>query len=211
MSREPGTTAAKARAEAIRSGIDSIAAAFQEVPRLIIEAREAGDWRTLGYPSWQDYVTGEFGTSIIRLDRATRKGWAITLSQAGMSTREIAPVVNASFKTVARDLETVSNDTVNFRVMPRLRWRQDGSRLSLDLGEYRAAVRELAGIYPEDIQPLITDLYESVLQGIYALGSNPGDGKPYTLSLDKFNEMSDGRIQEAVSRLGKILRKIAEG
>src|SRR5437868_3217013 len=111
MTIETSTTAAKERAEAIRSGIDAIADALERVPRLIIEAREAGDWRTLGYASWDDYVKGEFGTSIIKLDKATRQTWAVTLSQAGMSTREIAPVVNVSYKTVQRDLGALSAGT----------------------------------------------------------------------------------------------------
>ncbi len=110
MTAQPAT-AARERADAIRSGIDAIADALESVPRLIIEARKAEDWRTLGYASWDDYVKAEFGTSIIKLDKATRQTWAITLSQAGMSTREIAPVVNVSYKTVQRDLGVLSAGT----------------------------------------------------------------------------------------------------
>ena|SRR6266568_2275125 len=99
----PQTTAAKERADAIRSGIDATAAALQEVPRLVIEAYKADDWRTLGYESWQDYVSGEFGTSLLKLDKATRKTWTLSLKEAGMSTREIAPVTNVSQMQVSRD------------------------------------------------------------------------------------------------------------
>jgi hypothetical protein len=104
MSVETSATAAKERAEAIRSGIDAIAAALQEVPRLIIEARKAEDWKALDYASWDDYVSGEFGMSLIKLDKPTRKQWAIALKDAGMTTREIAPVTNSSQPTVVRDL-----------------------------------------------------------------------------------------------------------
>jgi hypothetical protein len=41
MSIEPTATAAQERPEAIRRGIDSIAAALEEVPQLIIGARKA--------------------------------------------------------------------------------------------------------------------------------------------------------------------------
>jgi hypothetical protein len=104
MSVETTATAARERAEAIRSGIDAIADALQKIPPLIIAAREAEDWKTLGYDSWKDYVTGEFGTSFIKLTKGTRKEWTLALADAGLSTREIAPVVNVGKTQVQRDL-----------------------------------------------------------------------------------------------------------
>lgn len=104
MSIQTNTSAAQQRAEAIRRGIDATAAALADVPRLVIEAHRAEDWRTLGYGTWQDYVTGEFGTSLIKLDRATRQTWTHSLKGAGMSTREIAPVTNVGKTQVQRDL-----------------------------------------------------------------------------------------------------------
>jgi hypothetical protein len=97
------TTAAQERADAIRRGIDAIASALAEVPELVQQAYKADDWRTLGYQSWQDYVYEEFRTSLIKLDVATRKTWTHSLREAGLSTREIAPVTNVSQMQVSRD------------------------------------------------------------------------------------------------------------
>lgn len=48
----------------------------------------------------------------MRLARGERQDMVKMLSDEGMSTRAIAPIVGASFKTVARDTEApVSNDT----------------------------------------------------------------------------------------------------
>ena len=93
------SSAARERADAIRGRIDDLA----DVPRLIATAYQAEDWRTLGYESWEDYVSEEFGTSLIKLNAAMRKQWTRTLKDAGMSTREIAPVTNVSQATVSRD------------------------------------------------------------------------------------------------------------
>lgn len=103
MSVQIAETAARERADAIRRGIDATAEALKEVPRLVIEAHKAADWRTLGYASWNDYVSGEFNTSLLKLDKATRKTWTLSLKDAGMSTREIAPVTNVNQTTVVRD------------------------------------------------------------------------------------------------------------
>ena len=86
------------RADAIRQRIDNLA----EVPALIATAYQAEDWKTLGYESWEAYVSEEFGTSLLKLNTAMRKQWTRTLKDAGMSTREIAPVTNVSQATASR-------------------------------------------------------------------------------------------------------------
>jgi|SRR5271166_1877747 len=97
------TSAAKERAEAIRSGIDAIAAALDKIPPLIIEAYKAEDWTALGYDSWAEYVKVEFGTGLLRLDKTMRKDWTAALKSAGLKQREIAPVTNVSQMQVSRD------------------------------------------------------------------------------------------------------------
>lgn len=94
---------AKERAEDIRTRLDQAADALAEVPELVAQAHKAEDWRALDYGSWQDYVTAEFGTSLVKLDRATRRGWTRSLKDAGLSQREIAPVTNVSQMQVSRD------------------------------------------------------------------------------------------------------------
>jgi hypothetical protein len=116
-------TAARERADAIRSGIDSIAAALDKIPPLIIEAHDADDWKTLGYDSWAAYVEGEYGTSFIKLQKAQRKEWTATLTDAGLTQREIAAVTNVSQMQVSRDsAETkVSDEKKAKRKLPEIR------------------------------------------------------------------------------------------
>jgi hypothetical protein len=51
---------AQARADDIRTRLDSLTANINEIPVLIEAAYHAGDWRALGYPDWPAYVHGEW-------------------------------------------------------------------------------------------------------------------------------------------------------
>lgn len=66
-------------------------------------------WEVLGHKSWAECV--EARGAQLRLPRADRREMVALLADEGMSSRAIAPVVGASFKTVARDIESVSADT----------------------------------------------------------------------------------------------------
>ena len=90
------------RAAEIRRGID----AWTDVLSLIIEAYKEKDWETLGYSGWTEYVNGEFETNLLKLNAKVRKEWAPQLKAAGMSTREIAPVMNVDQSTVVRDAKS---------------------------------------------------------------------------------------------------------
>lgn len=101
---------ARSRADDIRSRLDAAAEHISTIPILVAEAWNDGDWEALGYSDWETYVQDEFGTSILKLDTAIRKLWVKELASQGMSTREIAPVVNVGKSTVNRDL-AVPNGT----------------------------------------------------------------------------------------------------
>jgi hypothetical protein len=139
MSIETSTTAAKERAEAIRSGIDAIAEALKRVPQLIIEARKAEDWKALDYASWDDYVKTEFGTSLLKLDKATRKEWTVSLKDAGMTTREIAPVTNVSAMQVSRDSRGVTKVTA--KATPEKSLLKDVGDTALSLTRIRDSLK----------------------------------------------------------------------
>lgn len=57
----------------------------------------------LGYASWTAYLSEVLGEEPMRLARAERQDMVRMLSDEGMSTRAIAPIVGSSFKTVAND------------------------------------------------------------------------------------------------------------
>ena len=107
------TTVAQKRADRIRHGLEATATALAELPELVTQAYKAEDWRTLGYESWDDYVKGEYETGLLKLDAATRKLWTRQLKDAGMSTRQIAPVTNVNQATVVRDANASPPKTAN--------------------------------------------------------------------------------------------------
>lgn len=77
----------------------------------LIEQAKAGDAHTaLGYRGWPEYVADKFGGLLSRLQREDRQPLVQLLSDQGMSTRAIAPVVGVSQRTVANDLASGEQD-----------------------------------------------------------------------------------------------------
>lgn len=104
--------AAERRAERITLRLESIADNYNAVLPMIRESIEKRDDMALGYRSPGDYVADRFGQALSGLGIDVRRAVVGELTQAGLSTRAIAPVVGASFKTVARDIAApVSGDT----------------------------------------------------------------------------------------------------
>ena len=100
---------AVARAERIRAGIRSM----NELQQDIADAYHARDWETLGYSTWDAYVSGEFGGSMPRLDRDERRELVVNLRAEGLSTRAIAVATGVHKDTVRNDLSTGENSPVD--------------------------------------------------------------------------------------------------
>jgi len=83
-----------------------------KIPDLIIEAYKRRAWVALDYVSWSAYVSEEFGSIRLVHSAEERRALAEHLDMAGLTVRAIAPVVGASKTTVADDLSTVRNRTV---------------------------------------------------------------------------------------------------
>lgn len=98
--------------EKIRITAHNYADARQKLQQYVAEAKAGNAHLALGYASWTAYLSEVLGEEPMRLARGERQEMVQMLSAEGMSTRAIAPIVGASFKTVARDIEpSVSNDT----------------------------------------------------------------------------------------------------
>jgi hypothetical protein len=92
--------------------LDTIADNIEQVLPLIEQARSGNAHSVLGYRSWTEFVSEKFGGRLARLDRAERQPLVQLLSEQGMSTRAIAPIVGASKDTVSRDIRAgVSDET----------------------------------------------------------------------------------------------------
>lgn len=96
--------AAQRRAERIRLHATNANEAMQSLQKLVHTARELEDHVTLGFPSWTAYITDLFGDEPLRLARDVRRELVAELSEAGMSTRAIAPIVGVSQDTVVKDI-----------------------------------------------------------------------------------------------------------
>lgn len=98
----------------IADKLDAIADAHEQVLPLIGEAMTRQAWKSLGYQTPQSYVSERFGRALERLNVPVRRAVVAELSEAGMSTREIAPIVGTSHMTVNNDrnVPTVNTFTV---------------------------------------------------------------------------------------------------
>jgi hypothetical protein len=77
---------------------------------VLIDKAKSGDaWKVLGYDSWPAYVKAEFADSMAGLARAERIGITEKLSETGLSSRAIAPVVGVSDRQVRSDLQVGSD------------------------------------------------------------------------------------------------------
>lgn len=94
---EISPASARELTDRIKVGVDAIW-------ELIKQAYTSRAWSVLGYSSWDDYCTREFGTSRIRLPREERQEVVASMREIGMSTRAIASATGTSHQTVANSL-----------------------------------------------------------------------------------------------------------
>jgi len=94
----------QATAEEARRLTDRIKVAVEGTWQLIVEAYHSRAWAVLGYGSWDEYMTREFGTSQLRLPREERQDTVASLREAGLSPRAISSATGIPRTTIQRDL-----------------------------------------------------------------------------------------------------------
>lgn len=105
MTVEPNTLTpdeAQRLTERIRVALDRVSTAWADLGERITEAYQRRADLALGYGSWQEYAEAELKPTE-GLAAEVRRQLVGMLSQAGMSTRAIAPTVGASHTQVRRD------------------------------------------------------------------------------------------------------------
>lgn len=105
------TAAIVATAEEARALTDRIKVAVEGTWELIKQAYSTGAWAALGYGSWDDYCTREFGTSRLRLPREDRPVEIPSMRDSGMSIRAIATATGLSVGSVHASIAGVQNRT----------------------------------------------------------------------------------------------------
>lgn len=91
----------------IADKLDAIADNLEQVLPLIGEALTREAWKVLGYASPTAYVSERFAGALTRLSPEVRRPVVAQLSEAGMSTRTIAPLVGRDQSRIARDLQVM--------------------------------------------------------------------------------------------------------
>lgn len=86
--------------DAARGLTDRIKVGVEAVWELVKQAYVERAWSALGYSSWDDYCTREFGTARLRLPREERAEVVASLRESGLSIRAIAAATGDSIGTV---------------------------------------------------------------------------------------------------------------
>lgn len=89
-----------ATASEARALTDQIKVAVEGTWQLVQRAYQRRAWESLGYSSWDDYCTREFGTSRLRLPREERQEVVQSLREIGMSVRAIASATGTGTRQV---------------------------------------------------------------------------------------------------------------
>jgi hypothetical protein len=90
-----------------RAITDQIKVGVEAVWHLITRAYTERAWMALGYTSWDDYCTREFGTSRLRLPREERSEVVSSLRESGLSLRAIQAATGLGKSTVQREISGV--------------------------------------------------------------------------------------------------------
>lgn len=96
---------------AARDLTDQIRTGMESIYHLIRTAYSGRAWSALGYGSWDEYVTREFGNLHLRPPLENRQDVVLSLREVGMSTRAIASATALSRETVRRELAAAPTDT----------------------------------------------------------------------------------------------------
>lgn len=92
---------------------DRIKVGIESIWFLVVEAYERRAWAILGYISWDEYCTREFGSSRLRLPAEEREQVIHSLRDAGLSIRAIASATGTGTRQVQ---EAIASSTVDDEV-----------------------------------------------------------------------------------------------
>lgn len=100
----PGSPPIRLSSVDARDLTDRIRVGVEAVWELVKQAYVSRAWSVLGYDSWDDYCTREFGNSRLKLPREERSEVVASMREIGMSSRAIAAAIGSSQDTVNRAL-----------------------------------------------------------------------------------------------------------
>lgn len=167
---------------------------------------------TLGYKSWTAYLSEVLGEEPMRLARAERQDMVRMLSDEGMSTRAIAPIVGADQKTIVNDRQATREE--NSSRQPAL------TNVNTETGEIRDEPTKVTGMdgkqysRPELQKPKRRPITDAFFEATYDLGKLVERIERLTED-DRFsrnkNEIAQSRksdLVRAADTLDSILRQL---
>jgi hypothetical protein len=111
VNAETGEVVADMARDVARDLTDQIKVAVGATWELVKRAYEGRAWTALGYGSWDDYCSQEFGASRLRLPREERQEVVASLRDSGLSIRAITAATGVSRRTVQGDLKEVAQSS----------------------------------------------------------------------------------------------------
>ena len=97
-------------ADEARHITDQLREHLEEDYQLIIDAYQRRAWTALGYHTWDDYCSAEFGDIRLKLPREERQDVVRSLRDSGLSLRAIEAATGVSRHTVINDLRQPEQD-----------------------------------------------------------------------------------------------------
>jgi hypothetical protein len=104
VNAETGEVVTDMAPDEARDLTDQIKVAVGATWELVKRAYEGRAWTALGYASWDDYCTREFGASRLRLPREERQEVVASLRDSGLSIRAIASATGTGTRQVQEAL-----------------------------------------------------------------------------------------------------------
>ena len=117
--------------ERIRLKLDSAANVLDSLGALVADAYQRRADLAMGYDSWSAYADAEFAAQTANLAAPIRRELVGRLTEAGMSTRAIAPAVGVSHMQVSNDRKAGVKDVYTSAPDPLAEEKADGRVVKL--------------------------------------------------------------------------------
>ncbi len=179
-----------------RMRVDRIKVAVEATWQLVAESYQSRDWEALGYATWDEMCTREFGSSRLRLPREDRQEVVASLRESGLSLRAISAATGDSVTTVRRELSGVPNGTPEPVVVVDM---ETGEVLE-DVAPLTQAEREALDPDPQPA-PKITGIDGKT----YTPSPKPKSRTPYRKPLPDLARDAGFEIRKATERIERIV------
>ena len=187
---------------------DRIKVGVDAVWELIKQAYQSKAWSALGYSSWDDYCTREFGTSRIRLPREERQEVVASMREIGMSVRAISSATGDSYGTVRSELAAREQ---NCSPDPAPVTGMDGKTYTRKPRAPKAECGMCSKPYPESSLSENEDGTKKLCDKCLERDESLRREKPWRYKTDSPDEQQQANWEDSFGRFKLIVTKSAKG